>query len=311
MFDEAVRVRSSRLYSKKRVLVIVPITRHEAYPLSAVASLLPLSDKIRVLASFNRRVDEVLDAELLSLLKRLGAEVISTPKKISAVKHFSYITRHARRVMRVVDSFPSVVLCDDDRLAVSVEDIDCIASLVVKNVAVWGPFRIFGDHLAGSDVHHAYFRASPGHCATRLERLCDEMLFERQGYTSDPAVYASITGLFAPFASFRSAAFFLKATLSEHGARTEMVILASRGLSVTAYSSPVAEIRFHPSQAGLDVRELSHLRSEMRFRAYALINCSSMGELMKLFKIGFNVRWFWRSLVSICIKSLVKSIQGS
>ena len=135
------------------------------------------------------------------------------------------------------------------------------------------------------------------------------MAFAQRGYKCEPAVFASITGLFAPFAAFFNAAWFLRITMSQHGARSEVLILSFRNLAVTAYATPVAAIAFHPNQSGLLVRELSQLRSEIRFRSYALLNSSSFREVWELMHLGFNPRWFWRTGVSLFLKASRRALR--
>lgn len=280
------------------MFVIIPITRFGDFPEAAVSSLLPLVGEVQVLASFNRPIDQARDQRLLALLASCRASVIQTPRFLSPVAHFFFFVNHARHVLRIPVASPSVMVCDDDRLMLTPADILAISIKVRNGNAVWGPFSIERPGESTPAVHQAFFQPASRPVHSRLDRLSDEMAFERCGYRSEPAVFASITGLFVPFAALYNAAWFLKLTLSYHGARAEVLTLAFRNLSVSAYSTPVAAITFHNAQAGLAVRQLSHLRSEIRFRVYALVQCSSLRELWALMHLGFNPRWFWRAGVS-------------
>ena len=291
------------------MLAIVPITRYGALPKAAISSLLPLSGMVRVLASFNRPIDSQRDAALLGLLKQCRAHVINTPRLLSPSAHFLFIVRQARRALRVASTLPCVVVCDDDRLLLNPSDIEAIASSVLGGIAVWGPFLIERRDEPATSIHQAFFQSPNRTVHSRLERLSDEMAFAELGYSCEPAVFASITGLFAPFAAFFNAAWFLQLTLANHGARSEVLILSYRKLSVTAHPTPVAAITFHCDQAGLVVRELTQLRSEIRFRAYALLNSSSFQEAWALMYLGFNPRWFWRAGVSLCLKARSQALR--
>ena len=285
------------------MLVIVPITRFGALPEAAVSSLLPLGGAVRVLASFNRPIDPQRDGTLLSLLQQCSALVIHTPRLLSPSAHFLFIVRHARRALRIPFALPCVVVCDDDRLLLNRHDLQSIATSVRRGVAVWGPFLIERTGEPTTSIHQAFFQSPSRRVHSRLERLSDEMAFAQLGYRCEPAVFASITGLFAPFAAFFNAAWFFRLTLARHGARAEVLTLAFRKLAVTAHATPVAAITFHTTQAGLVVRELSHLRSEIRFRAYALLNSASLQEAWALMHLGFNPRWFWRAGISLGLKA--------
>lgn len=285
------------------MLVIVPITRFGAFPEAAVASLLPLTGSVQVLASFNRPIDHQRDARLLGLLQNCGAQILQTTRLLSPAAHFLFIVRHARRALQVPFHRPCVVVCDDDRLLLQPQDLETIAASVRRGIAVWGPFLIERSDDSPTTLHQAFFQNPSRAVHSRLERLSDEMAFAQLGYRCDPAVFASITGLFAPFAAFFNAAWFFRLTWAHHGARAEVLILAFRNLAVTAHARPVAAIAFHASQAGLVVRELSHLRSEIRFRAYALLNCASIREAWALMHLGFNPRWFWRAGISTLLKA--------
>ncbi len=295
--------------SDAALLVIVPITRFGAFPEAAVASLLPLGGAVRVLASFNRPIDPQRDATLLGLLQQCRAQVIHPPRLLSPSAHFLYIVQQARRALRVSFAMPCVVVCDDDRLLLNPQDLQTIAGSVRRGVAVWGPFLIERTGEPETSIHQAFFQSPTRTVHSRLERLSDEMAFAQLGYRCEPAVFASITGLFAPFAAFFNAAWFLRLTLAHHGARAEVLTLARRNLAVTTHVTPVAAITFHPSQAGLVVRELSHLRSEIRFRAYALLNSASLQEAWALMHLGFNPRWFWRAGVSLCLKASRRALR--
>lgn len=291
------------------MLVIVPITRYGEFPEATITSLLPLAGTVRVLASFNRPIDFQRDAHLLGLLQQCRAYVIHTPRLLNPSAHLLFIMRQARRALRVPFALPCVVVCDDDRLLLHPRDIEVIVTSVRGGVSVWGPFLIERTGEPATSIHQAFFQSSNRATHTRLQRLSDEMAFAQLGYRCEPAVFASISGLFAPFAAFFNAAWFLRLTLAHHGARAEVLILSLRNLAVTAYATPVAAITFHPTQSGLLVRELSQLRSEIRFRSYALLNSSSFQELWALMHLGFNPRWFWRTGVSLGLKASRRALR--
>lgn len=292
------------------MFVIIPITRYGSFPEAAVSSLLPISDQVKILASFNRAIDPARDQQLLQLLNSCRARIIHTPRLLSPASHFRFIVVQAKRILAIPDGMPSVILCDDDRLLLKPEDVSTISATVRTGTAVWGPFQIERSDGSHPSVHQAFFQPTTRQVHSRLERLSDEMAFERNGYTCEPRVFASITGLVVPFAALWSAASFLRNTLSHHGARAEMIILAYRNLSVSTYLTPIAAITFHPAQAGLDVREASHLRSEIRFRSYALLNCSSLNEFLALMRLGFTPRWFWRAILSTILISIPKGLSS-
>lgn len=296
------------LRSPSDILVILPITRHGLEPERAVKSLEPIQHKVTLVASFNRPLDSAQDSNLLSLLNACHAIILETQTRLTPTQHGCFIFKQCKAFLRPASLQPTTILCDDDELLIDEVDLDLIANQVKRRMAIWGQFEFAGEACPSNLSRKAFYRANEASSYSRLTRIMDEREFEKLQFITDPLIQGSITGLFAPFGAFYAAISFYGITMAVHGVKVENAIIAWRSTSVAEHNKTVARIYLHPHQSGRGLDIGTYLRSDLRYKFYALVNSSSLAEVCRLMLNGFSPLYFIRLSLSLARRGIVRRL---